>query len=82
VKPFSSHSPKLKMKFLNLSKNLIESMADESIIRGSTKVFVICFMYWNEKKNFLDFELLPILLIKRILNATNMTKLQHNSIFM
>jgi hypothetical protein len=34
-------------------------LADEST-RGSTKVFVICFMYWNEKKNFPDMSLVEM----------------------
>ena len=34
-------------------------LADEST-RGSTKVFVICFMYWNEKKNLPDVSLVKM----------------------
>lgn len=34
-------------------------LADESI-RGSTKGFIICFMYWNEKKNSPDISLVEI----------------------
>lgn len=34
----------------NSEFHTLDILADEST-RGSTKVFVICFMYWNEKKN-------------------------------